>query len=73
MPWLFNGVHSFELQPLSDRSTKLIQKEVFGGLLSAPVLASIRGETERGFDAMNLALRGRVEANLAVKESQRHA
>lgn len=72
MPWLFNGVHSFELRPVSGGSTELVHKEAFAGLLSSPVLASIRGDTERGFEAMNLALRGRVETTLAMEGGQHH-
>lgn len=73
MPWLFNGVHSFELRPLPGGSTELVHKEAFAGFLSSPVLASIRGDTERGFEAMNLALRDRVETTLGMEGGQQHA
>lgn len=73
MPWLFNGVHSFELRPVPGGSTELVHQEAFAGFLSSPVLASIRGDTERGFEAMNLALRGRVQASMAMAGGQHHA
>lgn len=72
MSWLFHGVHSFELRPVTAGATELVHKEAFGGLLSSPVLAGIRDDTERGFEAMNLALRSRVEAALTLKEVQHH-
>lgn len=60
MPWLFSGVHSFELLAGPGGTTELVNKECFSGLLSSPVLAGIRTDTERGFTQMNIALSSRV-------------
>ncbi len=72
MHWLFSGLHGFELRPAPDGATVLVHKESFAGLLAAPVLASIRNDTRRSFEAMNLALRDHVEAALALCEGPCH-
>ena len=57
---LFDGRHRFDLSP-SDGGTLLEQSETFAGILARPILALIGSKTEEGFNAMNQALKERVE------------
>jgi hypothetical protein len=61
MRGLFDGEHSFEIEPLGDGRSRLTQAERFSGLLVRPFGGSL-WKTERGFEAMNLALKARAEA-----------
>jgi hypothetical protein len=58
---LFDGEHSFTLEPLAGGRTRLTQAERFSGLLVRPFRGTL-DKTERGFEEMNLALKARVEA-----------
>jgi len=60
-PGLFDGEHSFEIEPLGQGRSRLTQSERFSGLLVRPFGGSLE-KTERGFEAMNRALKARVEA-----------
>ena len=61
LPRLFDGEHSFRLEPLDDGRTRFVQSESFSGLL-VPLLRSSLEKTQRGFEEMNAALKERVEA-----------
>ncbi|CDK27992.1 unnamed protein product [Kuraishia capsulata CBS 1993] len=58
--WLFSGRHSFDFTKIDDNTTKLIQKEEFVGAF-VPLIKYALGGTEEGFNAMNVALKKRVE------------
>ena len=60
--WLASGDHTFTIEPLDDGHVRFTQRETFGGLV--PLLASklLAREAKRGFDAMNAAIKARVEA-----------
>ena len=61
LPGLFDGAHSFTLEPLSHGRTRLVQSESFTGLLvwfSRRLLKN----TEAGFHEMNIALQQRLTA-----------
>ena len=58
---LFDGEHSFEIEPLDGGRTRFTQSERFSGLLVRPLGGGV-GKTERGFEAMNRALKSRAEA-----------
>jgi hypothetical protein len=58
LPGIMSGEHSFVLTPL-DGGTRLAQTEIYGGLLAATVSVP---RTETIFQAMNDALKQRVEA-----------
>lgn len=57
---LFDGEHHFQLIPQDDK-TLFIHKENFRGILVPLLLALIGDKTRRGFEAMNQALKQRVE------------
>ena len=58
VPGLFDGRHSFELQPRSDGRTLFRQSETFSGLFVLMTKGSLDG-TRNGFQAMNEALAAR--------------
>jgi hypothetical protein len=58
---IFDGEHRFELEPLAGGRTRFTHAERFSGLL-VPLLGGVLRSTERGFRAMNDALKARVEA-----------
>ncbi len=58
---IFDGEHYFLLEE-TDRGTTLFRHgENFTGVLSYPIFAFIGDDTVRGFEAMNVALKQRVE------------
>jgi hypothetical protein len=57
---LLDGRHSFTLTPLGHGRTRLLQAEVFSGAL-VPLAGSVLAKTKAGFEAMNEALRDRLE------------
>jgi hypothetical protein len=62
VPGIFDGRHRFELAPLGDGTTSFTQSETFTGIL-VPFVRSMLKDTERGFRAMNEALKSRSEAS----------
>lgn len=54
VPGLFDGRHSFTLEPF-EGGTRLTQEETFTGVL-VPLMASVLKKTEAGFRAMNEAV-----------------
>lgn len=60
IPGIFDGEHSFVIEPAGENRVRLIQRETFNGLL-VPFSGSLLGNTKRNFSMMNLALKERVE------------
>jgi hypothetical protein len=60
VPGLFDGEHRFEIEPLEGGRSRLTQSERFTGLMVRPLGGGL-GKTERGFEAMNEALKARIE------------
>jgi len=61
IPGLFDGEHSFLLEPLGPARTRFVQRESFTGLL-VPLLFQWMGNSIRqGFEAMNRGLKARAE------------
>jgi len=60
---VFDGEHYFFFEKTDSNQTKFTQGENFTGLLSGIFMLTIREETEGGFNAMNKALKDRVENN----------
>lgn len=65
LPGLFDGEHSFRLEPLELGRTRFTQAESFSGIL-VPLLRKTLGKTQAGFEQMNNALKLRVEARAGV-------
>lgn len=59
---LFDGEHSFELQPIAGVGTRFVHSEKFTGILVPLLRKMINTTTRQGFEAMNLALKARAEA-----------
>jgi hypothetical protein len=59
-PGIFDGEHSFRIEPLSEGRVRLVQEESFRGALVG-LVGGVLAKTERGFDAMNQALKARAE------------
>ncbi|NQV53223.1 MAG: SRPBCC domain-containing protein [Flavobacteriales bacterium] len=59
---LFDGEHSFQLEPQADGSVRFVHGEVFTGVLSSLIFGMIGKDTLAGFNAMNEALKQRAEA-----------
>jgi hypothetical protein len=62
VPGLFDGEHSFTIQPLEENRVRFVQREAFKGLLVPLFARSLDNNTRRGFEEMNRALKGRAEA-----------
>jgi hypothetical protein len=62
VPGLFDGEHSFIIQPLEENRVRFVQREAFTGLLVPLFARSLETNTQRGFEEMNRALKGRTEA-----------
>jgi hypothetical protein len=61
MPGLIDGEHGFRLESQSTNRTLFIQHETFSGFLVPAVWRRIRNAFDKGFDAMNRALKERAE------------
>ena len=59
-PWVAAGDHTFEIEPLPDGRSRIIQRETFTGFLPKLAGRLLRDETRRGFEAMNHALAERA-------------
>ena len=62
VPGLFDGEHSFVIQPLGEKRIRFVQREAFRGLLVPLFARSLDNSTLRGFEEMNRALKARAEA-----------
>jgi hypothetical protein len=61
IPGLFTGEHQFEVVPLGTGKVRLVHSERFSGLLVPLLKKSLDGDTRRGFEAMNAAVKTRAE------------
>lgn len=62
LPGLFDGEHSFTIEPLGPDRVRLIQREDFRGLLVRLLAGSLDRRTLPAFVSMNKALKRRAEA-----------
>jgi hypothetical protein len=60
VPGLFDGEHHIRLERLTEQRTRVHHGERFAGLL-VPLLSGLLKDTEKGFWAMNRALKARAE------------
>jgi hypothetical protein len=61
VPGLFDGEHTFTIEPGGPGRVRLTQQEEFRGLLARLMLAFIARPTQEGFHQMNQALKARAE------------
>ena len=61
VPRIFAGEESFRLEPTDSGGTTFHHGERFSGVLAVPTLWFLRTRTQRGFEAMNAALKARAE------------
>ncbi|MGN6250281.1 MAG: SRPBCC family protein [Marmoricola sp.] len=59
VPGLFDGAHSFTVEPVGNARTRLVQSETFRGALTW-FSGALLENTAAGFEAMNHALRDRL-------------
>ncbi len=64
LPGIFDGRHRFDLAPTESGGTLVTQSEQFDGILVRVMRRSLDTKTMAGFDAMNAALKARVEASV---------
>jgi len=60
IPGIFDGEHSFVIEPLGGNQVRLIQSEKFNGLL-VPFSGSLLDDAKRSFQEMNRALKVQAE------------
>jgi hypothetical protein len=62
IPRLFDGEHIFTIEPLKDKRSRFIQREILTGLL-VPffLMRSLEVNTRLGFEDMNTALKKQAE------------
>ncbi len=58
---IFDGEHSFVLEPLGAECVRLVHAECFRGILVPLLWRSLDTDTRAGFEQMNAALRARAE------------
>jgi hypothetical protein len=67
LPGLFDGEHSFTIEPIGPERVRLTQHEEFRGRLAPLLLARIGEPTLAGFHQMNRTLKVRVEQPTATR------
>jgi hypothetical protein len=73
IPKLFDGEHHLEIEPIDRDRVRFRHWERFGGILVPFLRKMLETSTRAGFEAMNVALRDRAEARVAVESSSRDA
>lgn len=63
VPRLFDGEHWFSVEAIGDNKTRFRQWENFRGLLLPFLRGMLENKTKPAFEAMNEALKARVEAS----------
>lgn len=67
VPGLFDGEHSFVIEPLGEDQIKFLQSESFSGLF-VPFSRGLLDGTKLNFEAMNQALKMRVEETIENRD-----
>lgn len=63
-PFLFHGEHSFMLEPREGGAVHFVNRELFTGALVGTQWKNIDTSSRRAFEAMDQALKKRVESSL---------
>ena len=61
LPGIFDGEHSFRIEPIGVNRVRFHQSERFSGVLVPFLWRTLDGATRRGFEEMNAALKRRIE------------
>lgn len=61
LPGIFDGEHILLLRDEGEGRVKFVQQEYFRGIFASSILRRIGEATQRGFEAMNRALKERAE------------
>lgn len=61
LPGIFDGDHSFTIEPLGEGRVRMIQEEQFRGVLTSLLARSLDRGTQPSFELMNRALKRRAE------------
>ena len=61
IPGIFDGEHIFELEELNNSRIKLIQRELFKGILVPFLWKQLNTKTRKGFELMNYKLKELAE------------
>jgi hypothetical protein len=69
VPGLFDGEHSFTIEPIAVGRSRLRHSETFTGLLVPLLAKQLRTSTRAGFEQMNFALKQRVEGTVPGAQS----
>jgi len=69
VPGLFDGTHQFEVVPVGPSEVEFVHSEQFEGLLVPLVWRSLEAPTRAGFEAMNEALKVRVEKLFQIMQA----
>lgn len=62
LPALFQGEHSFTIEPVGGGQVRFIDREIFNGLMVPLQAKDIDTNSKRGFEAMDQALKARAES-----------
>jgi hypothetical protein len=71
VPGLFDGEHAFILEPLGPTTVRLVHRERFSGLLVPLLARTLRARYLPAFEAMNEAVKVRVEEGAEVSSHAR--
>ena len=71
VPGIFDGEHSFAMEPLPQARTRFVHAERFSGVAAGLVLRLVGEQTRAGFEAMNRALKRRCETSLVSARTGR--
>ena len=63
LPMLFSGEHSFIIEQVEGNKVRFIDREIFTGFLVSSQTKDINTNSKQGFEAMDKALKARVEQN----------
>ena len=71
LPRIFDGEHSFTLEPRGRDGVRLVHAECFRGLLVPFLWRGLDTDTRSGFEQMNQALKKRAESSAALARTNR--
>jgi hypothetical protein len=69
---LFDGEHTLRVETIDESRSRVVHAERFEGLLAGLVVGRFGSRVQAGFEAMNTALKTRVESGAEADETPRH-